>query len=133
MNIEELTEKLKIKEADFDSLSNLDFVGVYILYDPNKNDEVVYIGSAYARTIKERLSQYISEKDTGNTLIHSIYKKDYSANKVNGITGTQRKEIIKKIKSFKIKAIQHRDLEYQLIQEANPKYNLAGTKTTRGS
>ena len=35
--------------GDFSDLSKFDFNGVYIIYD---KDEVVYVGSAYARKIK---------------------------------------------------------------------------------
>ena len=58
----------KIDDLDIEDCINADFVnlkttdelnvcGVYVIYDP-KNNEVVYIGSAYARTIKIRLTQY---------------------------------------------------------------------------
>ncbi len=57
--------------GDFSDLSKFDFNGVYIIYD---KDEVVYVGSAYARKIKKRLKQYISPTDTGNTLGKTVAK-----------------------------------------------------------
>lgn len=53
MKIEELF--LEINNAvcgNFNTLSKFDFKGVYIICD---NGEVVYVGSAYARTIEQRL------------------------------------------------------------------------------
>ena len=97
----------------------------YIIYD-GKTEDVVYIGSAYARTIKERLQQYTRKSDTGNTLLHAICKKDHNVAKVKDITLIQKNEAIKKILSFKIKAIPHEDLEYRLIHAGNPLYNTAG-------
>lgn len=132
MNIEDVIKKFEIVESDFSDISKFDFTGVYIIYDPesgNKN-EVVYIGSAYVRTIKERLSQYIKVNDTGNTLMHAICKKEYGVDKVKNITAEQRRSAVDMIKKFKIKAIRHNDLEYQLISETQPKYNSAGIDTT---
>lgn len=42
--------------------------GVYILVD---NDEVVYIGSAYARNVRDRLLQYQQNKNSGNSTLYS--------------------------------------------------------------
>lgn len=130
MDVENLIKKYQIVESTFEDLSKLDFVGVYIIYDPNNKDEVVYVGSAYVRTIKERLSQYIKWNDFGNTLMHAFCKKEYNVDKVKDITVEQRKDAVDKIKEFKIMAISHNDLEYQLIREAQPKYNSVGIDTT---
>lgn len=130
MNVEKLIKRYQIVESDFTNLSKLNFVGVYIIYDPSNENEVVYVGSAYVRTIKERLSQYIKVNDTGNTLMHAICKKEYNVDKVKDITHEQRCDAVDKIKKFKIRAIPHNDLEYQLISEAQPKYNSAGIDTT---
>lgn len=130
MDVENLIKKYQIVESTFEDLSKLDFVGVYIIYDPNNKDEVVYVGSAYVRTIKERLSQYIKWNDSGNTLMHAFCKKEYNVDKVKDITVEQRKDAVDKIKEFKIMAISHNDLEYQLIREAQPKYNSVGIDTT---
>lgn len=130
MNVDSLMGKFEIVESDFVNLSNLDFTGVYIIYDPKNENEVVYVGSAYARTIKERLSQYIKVNDTGNTLMYAICKKEYKVSKVKDITLDQREKAVMEIKTFKIKAIHYSDLEYQLIKDATPKYNSAGIDTT---
>lgn len=129
MDVENLIKKYQIVESTFEDLSKLDFVGVYIIYDPNNKDEVVYVGSAYVRTIKERLSQYIKWNDSGNTLMHAICKKEWDVDKVKDITVEQRQKAVDKIKKFKIMAIFHNDLEYQLISAARPKYNSAGIDT----
>lgn len=128
--MENLIKKYQIVESTFEDLSKLDFVGVYIIYDPNNKDEVVYVGSVYVRTIKERLSQYIKWNDSGNTFMHAICKKEWDVDKVKDITVEQRQKAVDKIKKFKIMAISHNDLEYQLISEARPKYNSVGIDTT---
>ena len=125
VKINDLLTRYQIIEGDFNNLDKFNFEGVYIIYD-GKTENVVYIGSAYARTIKERLQQYKRKSDTGNTLLHAICKKDRNVAKVKDITPNQKDEAIKKILSFKIKAIPHKDLEYRLIHDGNPLYNTAG-------
>ena len=44
------------------------------------------------------------------------------------ITCPQKRKAVDKIKTLKIKAIHHKDLEYQLISESQPKYNKAGVE-----
>ena len=58
--------------------------------------------------------------------MHAICKKDYCVAKVKDITSEQKDNAIKKILTFKIKAIPHEDLEYRLIHDGFPKYNTAG-------
>lgn len=125
MGIDELLKKHQIVEGTFDTLDCFDFSGVYIIYDGDSN-EVVYVGSSYTRNISERLRQYINSKDTGNTLMYAICKEDYRVPKVKDITECQKKKAVNTIKKFKIKAIPYQDLEYQLIDQAKPKYNTAG-------
>ena len=125
VKIDDLLSRHQIVEGDFENLSNFKFEGVYIIYD-DATKEVVYIGSAYARTIEERLKQYKSKSNTGNTLMHAICKKDYCVAKVKDIIPEQKDNAIEKILSFKIKAIPHEDLEYRLIHDGFPKYNTAG-------
>lgn len=123
-------EDLDIKDgidADFANLKTTDKLnvyGVYVIYDP-ENLEVIYIGSAYARTIKVRLTQYLNATDTGNTLAKSIAKRKYKC-KVSKLTKDQLKDAVKQIETYKIKAIKHEDLEYKLINNAKPKYNNNG-------
>ena len=125
VKIDALMSAYQIVEGDFDDLSKFDFEGVYIIYRDDTQD-VVYIGSAYTRTVEKRLKQYISVSDTGNTLMHAICKIDYKVSKVKEITNEQKLLAVQKIKTFKIKAIPHRDLEYQLIRDAFPVYNTVG-------
>ena len=113
MKIEELF--LEINNAvcsNFNTLSKFDFKGVYIICD---NGEVVYVGSAYARTIEQRLKQYISKSDTGNTLGKTVAKKLSGSQKYDKQAKSKMSDAIKKIKTFTIYAIQHDDLEYRLI------------------
>lgn len=59
----------KFVKSDFDNISKSDdfnMPGVYILVE-KESKEVVYIGSAYARNLNERLVQY-RYKGSGNTL-----------------------------------------------------------------
>lgn len=128
MKIEELDKQYSIKCGDFNNIDVFDFEGVYIIYNPQKENEIVYIGSAYARTISKRLHQYLREKDTGNTLLHAICKKDFDVKKVKCIEDKQREQAMAIIKRLKIKAIPHKDLEYSLIRSANPVYNTAGNE-----
>lgn len=125
VKIDALMSAYQIVEGDFDDLSKFNFEGVYIIYNAATQD-VLCIGSAYTRTIEKRLKQYISVSDTGNTLMHAICKIDHKVNKVKEITNEQKLLAIQKIKTFKVKAIPHRDLEYQLIHDASPFYNTVG-------
>ena len=114
MNIDNLVNELTPIKGDFNDLSKFDFPGVYIIYDGN--DEIVYIGSAYTRNISERLKQYISKSKSGNTLANDICKLDFKVEKTDAISNEQREKALKKIRKFKILAIRHNDLEYNLIQ-----------------
>ena len=125
MKIHELLSALAgAVSGDFSTLSKFNFNGVYIIC--NCENEVVYIGSAYARTIQTRLSQYLRMNDTGNTLGKTIAKRlagveTYDKNAKQKIT-----EAVEKIKNFSVYAIKHEDLEYKLINFANPEYNNNG-------
>ncbi len=128
MKIEEVLNKALITEiGDFESLRNqkdsFGFSGVYILCD---NDEVVYVGSAYARNIRCRLLQYLNENDSGNTLGKTIAKCLSNSQTYDKAAESKLPDAIQKIKSLKIYAIKHEDLEYFLIKCANPKFNKNG-------
>ena len=111
-------------EGNFLDLEKFAFNGVYIIC--NKDDEIVYIGSAYARDISIRLNQYLSKSDTGNTLGKTIATKLANQTKYNNEAKKRIGEAVDMIRQFKIYAIPHEDLEYQLIELANPKYNNKG-------
>ncbi len=124
MKIEDsFLNKMNPVYGDFSDLSKFDFNGVYIIC---KKDEVVYVGSAYARTIKKRLKQYISPKDTGNTLGKTVAKELSGSKTYNQEAQAKMNEAIKRIKTFKICALHHEDLEYKLIHLAKPTYNNCG-------
>lgn len=124
MNINELLLKMSnVVQGDFNDLSKFDFKGVYVICDKN---EVVYVGSAYARTIAERLKQYISRSDTGNTLGKSVAKCLSGSCKYDDLAKTKISDAIDKIRGFSIYAIEHKDLEYQLIELTKPIYNNYG-------
>ena len=123
--VDEIIKKYQIVDGDFNDLDKFNFEGVYIIYDKETND-VIYVGSSYSRMIKERLEQYKQKNNTGNTLLHAICKKDFLVDKVKNITDTHKKLAIDKILLYKIKAIPHKDLEYQIIRDARPFYNTAG-------
>ena len=55
MNISSLYGNILPVSGNFGDLSVFDFSGVYILYNENQEDEIVYIGSSYSRKIKKRL------------------------------------------------------------------------------
>lgn len=110
--------------GDFNNLSKFDFKGIYVIYD--KDDEIVYVGSAYSRTIEQRLKQYISISDSGNTLGKTIAKEISNSKKFNDTAKISMDTAIKKIKNFKICALHYEDLEYKLINLAQPIYNNYG-------
>lgn len=110
-----------VVSGDFEDMAVFDFSGVYIICD--KEDDIVYVGSAYDRTIKIRLQQYLRPSDTGNTLGKTIAKKLSRSKTYNDKAKERIKDAIKIIKTCKICAIPHEDLEYKLIQDFGPKYN----------
>ena len=74
MNITDLLSNChNIVDGTFDDLNKFDFCGVYILSD--ENDAVVYVGSAYERTVQKRLHQYLRPNNSGNTLGKTIAKQ----------------------------------------------------------
>jgi len=113
VKLSELTKDHSCVNGDFNDLSVFDFYGVYIL---SMDEDIKYIGSAYAQKLKTRLNQYISETDTGG---NSLRKKIDKKNPSNAIV---------EIKKFKITAIKNDDLEYDLISKANPIHNIKGIK-----
>ena len=126
MTLKDFKEQFCLVEGSFNDLSVFDFCGVYLIINPNSNDEIVYIGSAYSRTIEERLTQYTKVNDTGNSLMHAICRKELECKTVNDITDKKKEIAVNKIKTFKIAAIKHEDLEYRLIKTIDPIYNTAG-------
>lgn len=116
------------ENADFDNLEKLNFCGVYVIYDPNNNNEIIYVGSAYVQDIKTRLKQYTYRGDN-NTLARAILRIDHNIEKV--ADDSKYDIAIKKIKTFKILAIEHQDLEYRIINETNPMYNKNGNSKAK--
>ncbi len=91
------------------------YPGVYILVD--KDNEVVYIGSAYARNIRDRLLQYQQTKNTGNSTLYSDLidgKKCVESN---------AEEYIKSLTAYGFK---DESTEYKLIQACKSAVNIAG-------
>lgn len=127
MLIEELIANyIGAKTGDFKDLSPFNFVGVYIIYN-KKTNEVVYIGSAYARDIAKRLNQYLSPKDTGNTLGKTIAKSLAGSKTYDANARLKIHDAVDMIKNnFAVIAISHEDLEYKLIKDISPIYNNKG-------
>lgn len=125
MKISELLQKnYDVVEGNFHSLSTFNFSGVYVLCE--NNDDVVYVGSAYSRTIKTRLEQYLRSNDSGNTLGRTIAKQIAKTKRYDKTAKQKIGESISKIKNLKIYAIKCNDLEYQLVKIAKPKFNSSG-------
>lgn len=122
MNISNLYGSSLPVSGDFSDLRKFDFAGVYILYDEHNEDEIVYVGCSYSRIIKKRLAQYKYPKDKGNSLLKRILKVDYNCD-IKSASQTQINQAIEYIKSLRIIAIPHSDLETSLIQKCDPKYN----------
>lgn len=122
MNISSLYGNILPVSGNFGDLSVFDFSGVYILYDENQEDEIVYIGSSYSRKIKKRLAQYTQPNDSGNSLLKRILKVDYNYD-IKTASDEKINRAIDYIQSLSIIAIPHNDFETALIQKYNPKYN----------
>ena len=92
----------------------LKFTGIYILTD---GDEVVYIGSAYTRYLRERLLQYQQKLGSGNK---NLYNDLIESGK------TTKSLAFDYITSLTIHAIQDESLEYVLIQKCDSAVNFVG-------
>ena len=116
-------ENKKIVESDFENISKskmFNMPGVYVLVE-KETQEVVYIGSAYARNLRERLLQY-TRKGSGNTL-----KKD-----LIHINKTTSDDFGDYLKTLKIYAFEEFSSEYELLDTAGLIVaNKAGTKKNK--
>ena len=92
----------------------LKFTGIYIL---TEGDEVVYIGSAYTRYLRERLLQYQQKLGSGNK---NLYNDLIESGK------TTESLAFDYITSLTIHAIQDESLEYVLIQKCDSAVNFVG-------
>lgn len=91
------------------------YCGVYILTD--KQSQIVYIGSSYARTVRERLLQYQQENGTGNC---TLYKDLIDGGKC------LETNVRDYIKSLTANAFFDESLEYKLINLTDGVVNVAG-------
>lgn len=91
------------------------YCGVYILTD--EDNQIVYIGSSYARTVRERLLQYQQENGTGNC---TLYKDLIDGGKCLETNAGDY------IKSLTANAFSDESLEYKLINLADGVVNIAG-------
>lgn len=107
----------------FSEIEKLNFEGVYVIC---KDQKIVYIGSSYARTIDERLGQYLTRSKSGNTLAKHVFESKETVKKFDDIELEDFSPIIDEIKTFKIYAIKYEDLEYKLIKGIKPEYNIKG-------
>ena len=109
----------KHEECQINTLKNpcnknkFKFAGVYVLVD--EDDEVVYIGSAYCRNIRERLLQYQQGPNTGNS---SLRKDFIDAKKADD------NNVLDYIQSLKAYAYEDESLEYRLIAGTDSVVNL---------
>lgn len=119
MTIDELMSKTEIlKDKTFETayigeITNKEnshkfkYPGIYILTD--KNDGIVYIGSAYARNLRDRLMQYHQTRNSGN---NSLYLDLIDA----GLASEEN--AYNYILSLKINAYESYSDEYKLIEIA---------------
>ena len=93
-----------------------DWNGVYAIF---KDDELLYVGSEYAdtHTVKDRLTQYVTKSDSGNTLWPKVVSKGWAKDEDGAI------EIIK---GFDFIAFEHINLENYLIKSTNCDWNIKG-------
>ena len=125
MKIDELKQKcseLNSKTIEMCKLSEVKknkdkfkYRGVYILTD--EEGEIVYIGSAYVRNVRERLMQYQQSKNSGNS---TLYKDLIDGGKC------KEDEAEKYIKSLTAHAFQDNSLEYRLIENCETAVNISG-------
>jgi hypothetical protein len=108
------TEKVYTFKELKENKELLKFTGIYIL---TEGDEVVYIGSAYTRYLRERLLQYQQKFGSGNK---NLYKDLIDSGKTT--KGRAHNYII----NLTIHAIQDESLEYILIQKCDSAVNLVG-------
>ena len=120
----------KREEGSLNNQRDIDrcvFPGIYVIL---QNENVIYIGSAYAgnRSIADRLKQYLSNSKTGNTLANAfIRNKDIDADddeKANKV----REDVIQEICECSFMAFEYRDLEYELIKNCDNLINYSGNK-----
>lgn len=113
----EISDDCKLGEiTESHNKDKFKYRGVYILVD---NDEVVYIGSAYARNVRDRLLQYQQNKNSGNSTLYSDLVDG------NKCTEDDVKEYIKSLTAY---AFPDESLEYKLIKCCDSAVNIAGNK-----
>jgi hypothetical protein len=115
MNLNDFLEQNILITRTFNHLNDLDFNGYYLLSDPAKQDEIVYIGSAYKDTVKVRVRRYINSGDTGGNSLRNTVKVEYKTNNP-----------IQVIRTFNITAVYQDDPEYRFINEVSPLLNSKG-------
>lgn len=103
-----LSTAIYLKNENLSRKKNFCYPGVYFLFD--KEDEVVYIGSSYARNVHDRLLQYTHDPnmDTGNTL----------ANDLIDAGRTDTLNVCTYISSLRVVAFEDKSIEYKLISIA---------------
>jgi hypothetical protein len=103
-----LSNAIYLKNENLSRKKNFCYPGVYFLFD--KKDEVVYIGSSYARNVHDRLLQYTHDPsmDTGNTL----------ANDLIDAGCTDPSNVCAYISSLRVVAFEDKSVEYKLISIA---------------
>lgn len=109
-NTEEVYTFQELKENN----KLLKFTGIYIL---TEGDEVVYIGSAYTRCLRERLLQYQQKFGSGNKNLYNDLIESRKTTKAHA-----HNYIIK----LTIHAIKDESLEYVLIQKCDSAVNFVG-------
>jgi hypothetical protein len=133
--VEELKGNIfKISELDANK-ENLSGTGVYLIMEADNN--IIYIGSAYSRSVYERIKQYTGKSRTGNTLANNLMHNELYPEGSNDLeeekkTDKQLKEIFDKkvehIRTLRFIFIPHTDLEYYLIKNTEGLINKRGNK-----
>jgi hypothetical protein len=108
--------------CDFNDVKNpaysrLDSNGIYLIYD---KEDLIYVGSSYVQSLKDRLNQYTGTSKTGNTLARALERT----------RGIDRTEALKVIFTLTIKAFDYPDdLEYNIIRNSKGLINKSGVQT----
>lgn len=113
-----VTDNVTTEVFNKKNLKKYDYPGIYIITDGN--DEVIYIGSAYAgdRTIAVRLEQYFY-KGSGNTFANALVRAGKAQD-------TDAALLLIKGEKYRFVGFEHKNLEYELIAKCDSIINKAG-------
>jgi hypothetical protein len=140
-NLKNIFRKYEFEPIEWADITNLDYTGIYILYD-KVSDEVVYIGSALSKNhnLSKRINQHLRYDNSQGTLFNKKLKEIDET--IKGIIKDMTEEMKKKLKEIEssirgeiknhgLFVVEYESLENQMIEAAQPQYNLWSTKKVK--